>query len=197
MALSPRQQAFQLSQRQERPLDLYQHLPFRIAVISNLLMLDRDISIRNASELGPRELRVLLNVGSYMPITSADVAYQTRVDTYTVSRAVTSLHRQGYLAFEESPTNRRVKLLTLTEKGQEIYKQIVPQIEKRADALGDVLTDAESAEFIRMLTLVENRAEQLLADQAREHQQLDKTLPADQKELIRWHKKSSRETFES
>lgn len=197
MALSPRQQAFQLSQRQERPLDLYQHLPFRIAVISNLLMLDRDISIRNASELGPRELRVLLNVGSYMPITSADVAYQTRVDTYTVSRAVTSLHRQDYLAFEESPTNRRVKLLTLTEKGQEIYKQIVPQIEKRADALGDVLTDAESAEFIRMLTLVENRAEQLLADQAREHQQLDKTLPADQKELIRWHKKSSRETSES
>ncbi|OMH25581.1 MarR family winged helix-turn-helix transcriptional regulator [Motiliproteus sp. MSK22-1] len=191
MTESPRQHVFRLTERLSNPLDLYRHLPFRIAVVSNLLMLDRDLSIRSCSNLAPRELRILLNVGSYMPITSADIAYQTRIDSYTVSRAVSALHKQGYLTFEESLTNRRVKLLVLTEKGEKVYTKIGEQIDQRATTLGEALSTEETAEFLRMLSLLEDRAEQWLADQAYDRQQQGSSLPADQKELIRWRKKST------
>lgn len=190
MTLTARQRAFKLTDRLENPLDLYQHLPFRIAVISNLLLLSRDSDIRSLSALGPRELRVLLNVGSYMPVTSADIAYQTRVDSYTISRAVSVLNKEGYLAFEESPTNRRVKLLALTEKGIELYQQICQKMDARSDAFAQVLSEAEVQELERLLTLVEDRAEKLLADNALDLQEREGNLSADQKELIRWRKKS-------
>lgn len=192
MPSASRQKAFQLTDRLEQPLDLYSHLPYRVAVISNLLMLDRDIAIRSATDLAPRELRVLLNVGSYMPITSADVAYQTRIDSYTVSRAVSTLNKKGYLEFESAENNRRVKLLVLTEKGIGIYRELCQQIEQRADKLLGVLNPEEIQELFRMLALVENQAEHLLANQAKDLQLAGETLPADQKELIRWRKKSAK-----
>ncbi|MAC47254.1 MAG: MarR family transcriptional regulator [Oceanospirillum sp.] len=192
MTLPPRQKAFKLTERLDQPLDLYNHLPYRVAVISNLLMLDRDIAIRSSADLAPRELRVLLNIGSYMPITSADVAYQTRIDSYTVSRAVSTLKKKGYLIFEPAENNRRVKLLALTEKGIEVYRQLCNQIDQRADKLSCVLNQAEQAELFRMLALIEDRAEHLLANQAKDLQLAGETLPADQKELIRWRKKSAR-----
>lgn len=192
MPSASRQKAFQLTDRLEQPLDLYSHLPYRVAVISNLLMLDRDIAIRSATDLAPRELRVLLNVGSYMPITSADVAYQTRIDSYTVSRAVSTLNKKGYLEFESAENNRRVKLLVLTEKGIGIYRELCQQIEQRADKLSGVLNPEEIQELFRMLALVENQAEHLLANQAKDLQLAGETLPADQKELIRWRKKSAK-----
>ncbi|MCW8999044.1 MAG: hypothetical protein OQK04_10040, partial [Kangiellaceae bacterium] len=83
-----RKASFELSENIHSPLDLYNHLPFQIAVVSNLLQLNRDLGIRNIIELEPRELRVILNIGSYMPIKAADIAYQSRMDSYTVSRAV-------------------------------------------------------------------------------------------------------------
>ncbi len=192
MTLPPRQKAFQLTERLEQPLDLYNHLPYRVAVISNLLMLDRDIAIRSSADLAPRELRVLLNVGSYMPITSADVAYQTRIDSYTVSRAVSTLNKKGYLVFESAENNKRVKLLALTEKGIEVYHQLCDQIDQRADKLSSVLSQKEQSELFRMLALIEDRAEHLLANQAKDLQLAGETIPADQKELIRWRKKSAR-----
>ena len=82
---------FQLTDSIENPLDLCEHLPFRIAVVSNLLALNRDWHIRNLCELDPKEMRVLINIGSYMPIKSADIAYQSRMDSYSVSRAVKKL----------------------------------------------------------------------------------------------------------
>ncbi|MBB1486742.1 MarR family transcriptional regulator [Oceanospirillum sp. D5] len=187
---SSRKQAFRLTSRLSDPLDLYEHLPFRMAVISNLLMLDRDINIRTAADLGPRELRVLLNVGSYMPISSADIAYQTRVDSYTVSRAVSVLHKKGYLDFEASPSSRRVKMLVLTGAGKALYEQISIGIDQRSERLTEILTEQELAEMKRMLALLEDRAEAILADQAENWREKEGDIPADQKELIRWRKKS-------
>jgi hypothetical protein len=41
-----------------------------------------------------------------------------------------------------------------------------------------------------MLERIENRTEQFLAEQASDFVKQGKDAPADQKELIRWHKKS-------
>ncbi|GLX79820.1 hypothetical protein tinsulaeT_31600 [Thalassotalea insulae] len=175
----------------DKPLDLSSHLPFRIAVVSNLLALNRDWKIRNLSDLDPREMRVLINIGSYMPIKSADIAYQSRLDSYTVSRAVKKLLALDLIESQTDLYKKNVKNLVLNDRGKELYQRLIAALDERSKQLEKVLTQDELTLFYTMLEKVENKAEQLLAEQARDLINSGLDAPADQKELIRWYKKSS------
>jgi DNA-binding MarR family transcriptional regulator len=186
-----RERQFVLSNQMEAPFDLYRHLPFRLATLTNLLALDRDLDIRQASALGLRELRVLLNIGSYMPILAADIAYQTRLDTVTVSRAVSGLLKQGLIAVQVDPTDRRSQILTLTFAGRAEYRRIAKVLAARDRALARVLSTGERAQLDAMLARVEEFAESLLAAHAERMLASGERISADQRELIRWRKRST------
>ncbi|WP_281556328.1 MarR family transcriptional regulator [Thalassomonas sp. RHCl1] len=188
---SARSQAFTLTDKVENPLDLISHLPFRLAVVSNLLALDRDWKIRNLTELEPREMRVLLNIGSYMPIKSADIAYQSRLDSYTVSRAVKKLLVLNLIESRQDESKKNVKNLYLNDEGKALYQKLTQAMDERANLLEEVLTDSEKSLFFNMLERIENKAEAILATQAAELIENGLEAPADQKELIRWHKKTN------
>ena len=190
---SARSQAFNLTNEIDEPLDLTCHLPFRIAVVSNLLALNRDWKIRHLSDLDPREMRVLLNIGSYMPIKSADIAYQSRLDSYTVSRAVKKLLALELIYTQADSQKKNVKNLLLNDKGKALYQQMTHAMDERSKQLESVLSSEELGLFYQMLEKVENKAEQLLAEQALTFIDSGLDAPADQKELIRWYKKSSSE----
>lgn len=179
-----------LTSRTESPLDLSCHLPFKLAVVTNLLQLNKDASIRTITNLEPRELRVLLNIGSYMPIKSADIAYLGRLDTYTVSRAVKVLIRDKLITIEESKKNLKIKNLVLTSKGAEIYHLLCDSLNQRADILESALTENEKVELMRLLEILESQSEAMIANYAVGEQALGKNISADQKEIIRWYKKS-------
>ncbi|MEW6991150.1 MarR family winged helix-turn-helix transcriptional regulator [Colwelliaceae bacterium 6441] len=186
-----RDQVFQLTSEIEEPLDLNNHLPFRVAIVSNLLALNRDWKIRNLCELDPREMRVLLNIGSYMPVKSADIAYQSRLDSYTVSRAVKKLLALNLIESKPDDYKKNVKNLVLNEQGKVLYQRVAAAMDARSKQLESVLSETELEQFYTMLEKVENQAEKLLAEQAVELVSEGLDAPADQKELIRWHKKSS------
>ncbi|GHG02927.1 MarR family winged helix-turn-helix transcriptional regulator [Thalassotalea marina] len=152
--------------------------------------MNRDWKIRNLSDLEPRELRVLLNIGSYMPIKSADIAYQSRLDSYTVSRAVKKLKTLGLIESQPDAFKKNVKNLVLNEQGLALYKGVTQALNQRSEQLESVLSQDEIYAFYDMLERIENKAEQLLAEQAVELIAAGNEAPADQKELIRWHKKS-------
>ena len=202
---------FPLTVRIDEPLDLNSHVPFRVAVVSNLLQLNKDPFIRDFSDLEPREYRVLLNIGSYMPIKAADIAYLGRLDTYTVSRAVKSLLKDELIEIELAENNRKIKNLVLTKKGIKVYRELCLIIDKRTQELESVISKEEKAELIRILELLESKSESMIASHAasfqenalqksnlqksnhqnKNQQTINKPIPADQKEIIRWHKKSS------
>ncbi len=188
-----REKVFKLTRELERPLDLIQHLPFRIAVVSNLLALNRDWHIRSLSDLEPRELRVFINIGSYMPIKAADIAYQSRLDSYTVSRAVKKLQQANMIEVELDPNHRNVKNLRLSEQGKQLYSELVPAIEQRSNTLENVLTAQEREQFYTIIEKLENKAEQILAEQAIAMIEQGSEPPADQKEIIRWYKRGKKE----
>ena len=181
---------FPLTERTDSPLDLYQHLPFQIAVVTNLLQLNKDAAIRKITDLEPREFRVLLNIGSFMPIKAADIAYLGRLDSYTVSRAVKSLTNEELISIEESEHNRKVKKLVLTDKGLEVYYRLCEAIKTRTLELESVLSQNEKNELMRLLLSIENKAEAMMANHAIQEQLAGRVISADQKEIIRWHKKS-------
>ncbi|MGH6613700.1 MarR family winged helix-turn-helix transcriptional regulator [Sphingomonas sp.] len=172
-------------------LDLADHLPFGIAVLANLLRVDRDPYVRQLTSLGARELRVLLNIGSYMPVAAADIAYQARLDTHTVSRAVKTLLAQGLIEIQQHDLDRRLTLLTLNETGQALYREVARILDIRAKKLVDVLDPSEAIAMAGMLERLEDRAEQLLAEAALDLERSGMALSADQRELVRWYKKGS------
>lgn len=186
-----RRAAFGLTNRVSDPFDLYDHLPYRIAIVSNLLLLSRDAKIRQVCSLGPREMRVLLNIGSYMPIKAADIAYQSRLDSYTVSRAVKVLNEQGMLDSDNDPTNRRVKLLSLNDQGLATYRKLTAVMARRAGELEAALSANERNTLFKLLRKVEDKAESILVQQALDKLAADGELSAEERELVRWHKRSS------
>lgn len=178
-----------LSNKINNPLDLTTHLPFRVAVVSNLLALNRDWKVRGLCELEPREMRVLLNIGSYMPIKSADIAYQSRLDSYTVSRAVKKLHSSGLIDIELDKFSKNIKNLILNKAGISLYNKLTTVLKPRSEELESVLSEKERVLFYEMLGRLEKKTESLLAEQAMEMMKQGQEAPADQKELIRWYKK--------
>jgi len=187
-----RKKYFELTDRLEFPLDLYEHLPFQIAVVSNLLQLNRDPEIRDVVDLEPRELRVILNIGSYMPIKSADIAYQSRMDAYTVSRAVNRLQAFKLVMFEHNESNRKVKFLVLTDEGIVVYHRLCLQIQKRESLIEAKLTDKEKETLMLLLSKLEDNTELMLANKALLKLKDNGNLSADQKEIIRWCNNSQR-----
>lgn len=186
---SVRKKAFKLTEKLNNPLDLTSHLPFRIAVVSNLLALNRDWKIRELSNLDPREIRVLINIGSYMPVKSADIAYQSRLDSYTVSRAVKKLKDVGLIDVHPDPVSKNIKNLMLNDQGKILYDQLNNALFERSRELESVLEHSELEQLYSTLEKLENKAEQLLATQALELIEQGNEPPADQKELIRWYRK--------
>jgi len=167
-------------------------LPFRVAVVSNLLALNRDWKIRNLTDLDPREMRVLINIGSYMPVKSADIAYQSRLDSYTVSRAVKKLLSLNLIESHQDEIKKNVKNLYLNDAGKALYLELINAMDERSKQLESVLSEDEQAVFFDMLERIENKTEALLAEQASEFIKEGLDAPTDQKELIRWHKKSNK-----
>jgi DNA-binding MarR family transcriptional regulator len=126
-----------------------------------------------------------------MPIKAADIAYQSRIDSYNVSRAVKSLQTMGLIDIQHAEHSRNIKFLILNEQGTQLYHKVINYMEQRATELESVLDENEQVLFFQMLEKIENKAEQLLADQALDKISDGENAPADQKELIRWYKKSN------
>lgn len=192
ISTSARSQAFQLSEQTENPLDLANHLPFRIAVVSNLLALNRDWDVREMCDLEPREMRVLLNIGSYMPIKAADIAYQSRIDSYNVSRAVKALDKKQLIDFIPDSRSKNIKYLVLNDAGTALYKQLTEALNERSAELESALSKEELVKFFNMLERIEQKSEHILAQKAMEKSEQGLDVPADQKELIRWYKRGSK-----
>lgn len=188
-SLSGREAAFVLSNDVVEPYDLFNHLPYRIAVVSNLLLLDRDPLIRYEIDLDARAMRVLLNIGSYAPITAADIAYQSRLDPYSVTRAVNDLIKRGLVVYSQDHAGR-AKPVGLSEAGLEMYKKLVTLIDSRLDKLLNGIEPQQITMLFSVLAKLESNAESMLAEHSKQVEQRGATLTREQQEFARWQQRS-------
>jgi DNA-binding MarR family transcriptional regulator len=191
LATGRRKLTFPLSTATSAPLDLETHLPFRLAVLVNLLQSQRDPRVRAVTDLGLRELRVLLNVGAYMPVRAADIGYQTRLDPGTISRGVATLVERGYVSVSSDPADQRSQLVSLTDSGRELYSEVTEVLGRRATEIEQVLDESERALLFDFLARLEDKAEEVLARHAQESRRKGQSLSADQREMLRWHRRTT------
>ena len=77
------------------------------------------------------------------------------------SQMVDKLVQSGYLKREEDPTDRRAKLLNLTDKGKELIEQGIEERFRWVDDLGEKLTAEERIRVGEALDLMIRAAQEL------------------------------------
>ncbi len=132
-------------------------------------ILRRDVVsyLDSASPLRLRELRVLMALERFSePTTSAAVTSYLRYDPGTVSRALASLRKAGYVTRVNNRADRRSPFMRITPRGSKMAKQYQLVMESHFAQLarqsGEALSDAEKELTMRILVSLRNRVQRLL-----------------------------------
>jgi len=116
--------------------------------------------------LTPRRYGVLRLVDKCQPLEQIALARWLSLDGSTTASVVTEMARRGYLSRKPSPTDRRRRLLELTDKGRETLHAAMPMAREASLRALDVL-GGDAAEFTRLLQrfIVSNEALSRVASQ--------------------------------
>jgi len=126
---------------QEPLLILKDFLPYRLSVLSNRI--SSSIAARYSDKFGLKvqEWRIMAVLGEKPSQSAAEISECTAMDKVAVSRAVKSLLSSGHLERHFAESDRRRSVIALSEKGREVYAQIVPLALAYEEAILDKMSD--------------------------------------------------------
>lgn len=105
---------------------------------------------RNYGLTGP-QMQTLCLLDPSSPSAMNTLSGQLSCDASNVTGIADRLVAQGYLMRQDSPTDRRVKMLALTPKGVKVRKKIIDDLEKIAPESLSRLTLAEREQLQALL----------------------------------------------
>lgn len=122
-------------------LILKDFLPYRLSVLSNRI--SDAIAARYSARfnLKIQEWRVMAVLGEKPDLSAAEISERTAMDKVAVSRAVKSMLASDHLERHFSESDRRRSVIALSEKGREVYAQIVPLALAYEEAILDKMSD--------------------------------------------------------
>lgn len=89
-------------------------------------------------------------------IKASDIAQELGVTRATMTGLIDSLMRDEFIAKKDCPEDRRVAYLSLSAKGQDFLKMMMPEHTRAMKAFTDVLSDDETKEFVRILAKLQD-----------------------------------------
>ena len=101
-------------------------LPYRLSVLSNRISRAIADGYEEQFQLSLPEWRVMAVLGGEPELSAAQVAERTAMDKVAVSRAVNKLLESGRLERHFAASDKRRSVLTLSEGGKAIYRDIIP-----------------------------------------------------------------------
>jgi DNA-binding MarR family transcriptional regulator len=133
------------------PVALDRTLTHRLHTLSKLT--DRVTQLAYEAEVGipMHEGRCLAAIGSFSPMSVNDLAHSANLNKGQASRAAQSLVDQGLVCKAVSATDGRGVVLTLTAKGERIWRRAMALIERRNVEILSCLDSVEQEHFDRML----------------------------------------------
>ena len=151
-------------------IELERFLPYRLSVLSNVVSTAIADAYRRRFGLSIPEWRVIAVLARHPGISAARVAELTRMDEVAVSRAVSRLLKAGRILRTVAPEDRRRSVLSVSEAGAAVYREVAPLALRLEQELLDGLSPAQRATLDRTLDTLMQRA-QALADPTggREH----------------------------
>lgn len=142
-----------------RPLEINDLLVAKLTRISSTLDHFSDYYYAEVyPETNLNDARYLLVIGAQGEGSAADIVRKLSFDKATVSRNISRLIKQGLLCKTKDHNDGRRSALTLTEKGQEIYRTISSSVRLRDQAALSTLTAGEKLMLFELLEKLQNSA---------------------------------------
>ena len=94
----------------------------------------------------------------------SEVSGRFEITPAAASQLVDKLVQNGLIIREEDPSDRRAKLLNLTDKGRELIEQGIEERYRWVDQLAEMLSDEEKARVSEALTLLTTAAQDFEAE---------------------------------
>lgn len=124
-------------------LQLADFLPYKLSILANRISYAIADAYSSRFHLTIPAWRVMAVLGLEDNLTAADLVTRTAMDKVAISRAVASLLEMACIHRELDPDDRRRSLLTLTDKGRDIYQRIIPLARCYEQDLLNQLSDDE------------------------------------------------------
>ena len=139
-------------------LDLEHFLPYRLSVLSNTVSSALAGAYARRFALTIPQWRVIAVLARSPGLSAAAVAERTAMDKVAVSRAVSGLTRTGRVRRLLAANDRRRSVLSLTARGQAVYRQIVPLARAYERRLLGELSPSERSQFDQLLGRLQKRS---------------------------------------
>ncbi len=147
-------------------LDLHEHLPYRLAHLSNLIRRATTDRFVRGTRLSAREWRVLGMLGLKGALAPSRLAALTAMDPATITRAGDRLVKLGYCLRVAHGRDNRSRLLTLTPEGERCCAAIIPRMADSGARCRAVFSRAEHLLLIELLDRLQTALAEGLLDES-------------------------------
>lgn len=124
-------------------LTIKELLSYRIHQVSSQMSRSAALQYRNSFDVSLGEWRALALLGAGAALSLNELARAADLDKAQMSRIVAGLDKRELIAREEGPTRGQTVRLTLTRRGQTLYRKLIEAAQKRNDAFLTCLTPQE------------------------------------------------------
>ncbi|WP_208976373.1 MarR family winged helix-turn-helix transcriptional regulator [Polycladidibacter hongkongensis] len=108
--------------------------------------------------LSVSEWRTMAILGSHQALSASEIVARSSMDKVSVSRAVQSLRKIGYLKRDIDGDDRRKSVLRLTEDGQAVFASLIPLVREVEKKLLEPLEKGERAQLAQLMQKVQAQA---------------------------------------
>jgi DNA-binding MarR family transcriptional regulator len=130
----------------------------RIVRLSELILRIGILAFKDRFGVKPTDLRILVMLGAYQPISVNEVSRRTHIDKAWISRSLRGLLRRKLVKKTAHPSDSRAAFLSLTRSGEALLREIAPVAEEYQRQL---LQGQRSRDVERVLDLLSARAEKM------------------------------------
>lgn len=130
----------------------------RIVRLSELIIRIGTLTFKGRFGVKPTDLRILVMLGAYQPISVNEVSRRTHIDKAWISRSLRGLLRRKLITRTAHPSDSRASLLSLTKRGEALLRAIAPVAEEYQRQL---LQGQRARDVERVLDLLSARAEEM------------------------------------
>lgn len=133
-------------------------LTFRLARLTQALNAQATDVLERAGPIGLTDWRVLSVIAGGGAASARDIVTQTGFDAAQVSRALRHLEDDGLVLTVRDSTDRRMRPVRLTARGQTLYDTLVPVMQRRQEALLNALSAEERALIFGIIDKLQDAA---------------------------------------
>ncbi len=136
-------------------LPIKEYLTYRLLRVQSKLNAQATKILHDSVGLTLSQWRVIALVGAAGTTRLSAMVKETALDKGLLSRNVKTLVEQGLIISRQDEDDHRAQLLSLTQEGQDIFERALPITRSRQAWLRKGLSDADIANFHRILDVIE------------------------------------------